>query len=138
MPFSDLNRQLSGEVVAMFRHKEPLFYCAGDRFFPFDAIKEPFDVEIVQTSGKTLKKTGVGFQVVGDVWKAIDAATHDQKRRFIVERIGDTLNRYQIDRNTPVSEITSDREAIRINTVLVKEKEILPDDFTERIVRDPA
>ena len=135
--FDELNRQLSDDVVAMFRHNKPLYYRDGEHYRPFDAIKETFEPDGFAGAGRSVSKKEVGFQVTGDVWAAIDAATKKDAGRCVIELDGDTLRFYRIAKDVPYDEITGDRHAIRINTVLSKEKKA-DDDFTGRILRDPS
>ena len=133
--FDELNRQLSEDVVAMFRHSKPLYYCDGGFYRPLDAIKEPFEPGDFSGASRRVRRKMVGFQVTGDVWAAIDAASVGSAGQNIIEQDGDTLFFYKVDPNSPFDEITGDRHAIRINTVLDGKKKV-DDDFTGRILRD--
>ncbi|MCL2622520.1 MAG: hypothetical protein FWD31_02540 [Planctomycetaceae bacterium] len=131
--FDDLSRQLANEVVAVFRHGNPLYWFDGTRYRRFEAIKEPFDSNDYDAAGRRVKTKNVGFQVTGEVWRMIDAGTKDNAKRCLYEQDGETLKIFMIDRNNPIDEITGDRHAIRINTSFSEEKPI-DDDFTGRIV----
>jgi hypothetical protein len=134
--FADLNRQLAREVVAMFRHDKPLYHRDGDRWRRFDAIREPFEPDGFDGAGRRVATKRVDFQVTGEAWSTIDAATKGDTKRCIIERDGDRLIFYAIDKKHPFEELTGDRHAVRIHTVIIQETKA-DDDFTGRIVPDP-